>query len=171
MGSLKPPEEDALWPQAATGRPRRFRRWWTTVGLGSLLLASLVFLIGAMQSGSMDAFVQRANGQELVVEFDAPDLAHPSELVQSRRGKTFVRVPVTVRNFASVPRNILGEASDCHCVAANRLPQRVEPRGQGSIDVTIQIEPGESSLDHVVTLYSDSPVNSVLTFRVVSRDR
>jgi hypothetical protein len=145
------------------------RRWAVSVVAFAFLLAFLVCLIGALRSGSLHAIVQRANGEELVVDFDPPDLAQPGVLQRIDANTTIVHVPVTIKNYADAPRSVVGGTADCSCVATGRFPQTIEPGGQASIDVSIKLNSGDSAIDHVVTFYTDSPLNSVVTFRVVSR--
>jgi hypothetical protein len=168
MESLKPSPESAAPERLSARRVGSWRRWLVSVGLCTLVLGLSVCLLGKMRSGSLDTFVQRANGEELVVGFDPPDLTKPGALQKYGHGKSLVHIPIMITNFADVTHTIIGGTTDCHCVTTGQLPQSISPRTKGSIDISIVLDAGESSFDHVVTLYTDSPVNAVLTFRVVS---
>ncbi|HEV3303896.1 MAG TPA: hypothetical protein VG055_29855 [Planctomycetaceae bacterium] len=144
------------------------RRWAVSVVVCAVLLALLACVSGSLRFGSMDTFAQLANGHELVIYFDPPDLTQPGVLRSDERGKRIVHVMITITNYAAGPRNVIGGTADCSCVVTGQLPQRIEPNGKTSIDATIKLGPGESVIDHVVTFYTDSRVDPVLTFRLVS---
>jgi hypothetical protein len=161
-------ETDALPNQEIKTAGLTGRQWALAVLLCTFVVAAVAAVIGAMWAGSMSAFVQAANGHEMLVDFKPPVIAEGAAVPRNERGNYSIHVPVKIANLGSEARTLLGGTSDCHCVTTAGLPQRIKGGEQTSIDVTIHMGANESAIDHMVTLYTDSPVDPVLTFRINS---
>jgi hypothetical protein len=155
--------------QAVNGPRTISLRWVVSVALCTLLLAALVCLVGAAWSGSMSAFLKRIEGKELVLEYVSPDLTEPGIFQKDEFGRTFIEVPVAVRNVGPTARKLVGAGADCQCVVVGSLPQTIEPGNQGLLQVRVRVQPDDSTIDRAVVLYTDSAVDATLSFHLVDR--
>lgn len=131
---------------------------------GAVCLLGGLFALAYAYPGRFPLLLARLSGNTVVAD---PAFIFAGEAEPGLRRE----VALTVRNYGQSAVTITGGNSTCSCISGYDLPVRLSPNEQRSVRILLTFSRKDETFAHRVTLFTDSPDQTVVNAWVWGRSR
>ncbi len=143
-------------------RSRRIRGIQKLVAVFLVCMLACVLFGNLLHGGSVMIALAYLRGERLIID---PIVAFANDGLPGEEREILFRV----LNFTDRPVKLLGANSSCTCASTKDLPLVIPPAESRMLSVTYRFSEAQSSLEEIVTLYTDDRQRSRLVVRIKRR--